>query len=59
MKIELNLNEQLGKIKRMNATGQAPMGGGVGFNAYNHFHYLSDVSVPYVNPYAIVQVEYR
>ena len=48
MKIELNLNEKIGKIKRMNATGQAPIGGGVGFGAYNHFHYLSDVSVPYV-----------
>jgi hypothetical protein len=48
MKIELNLNEKLGKIKRMNATGQAPMGGGVGYGAYTHFHYLSEISVPYV-----------
>ena len=48
MKIELNLSEKLGKIKRMNATGQAPLGGGQAENAYGNFHYLSDVSVPYV-----------
>ena len=48
MKIELNLSEKLGKIKRMNATGQAPLGGGQAEKAYGNFHYLSDVSVPYV-----------
>ena len=48
MQIKLDLNSKIGKIKRMNATGQAPMGGGIGFGAYKHFHYLSEVSVPYV-----------
>ena len=48
MQIKLNLNEKIGKIKPMNATGQAPMGGGLGFDAYKHFHLLSDIAVPYV-----------
>ena len=48
MKLQLDLNQKIGAIKRMNATGQAPMGGGVAFNAYKHFHYLSEISVPYV-----------
>ncbi|MBP3605468.1 MAG: hypothetical protein J6J66_02605, partial [Clostridia bacterium] len=48
MQIKLDLNSKIGKIKRMNATGQAPMGGGIGFGAYKHFHYLSEASVPYV-----------
>ena len=48
MQIKIDLNQKIGKIKNMNATGQAPMGGGVGENAYNYFHYLSDICVPYV-----------
>ncbi|MBE6644486.1 MAG: hypothetical protein E7612_03795 [Ruminococcaceae bacterium] len=48
MQIDIDLSEKLGKIKRMNATGQAPMGGGIGYGAYKHFHLLSDISVPYV-----------
>lgn len=48
MQITVDLNKKIGEIKRMNATGQAPLGGGIGFGAYEAFHYLSDVSVPYV-----------
>ena len=48
MQIKIDLNKKLGKIKKMNATGQAPMGGGLGYGAYKNFHLLSDVSVPYV-----------
>ncbi len=48
MQIKPDLSKKLGKIKDMNATGQAPMGGGQAFNAFNHFHLLSDISVPYV-----------
>ena len=48
MRISIDLNKITGEIKRMNGTGQAPMGGGIGYNAYNNFFYLSDVCVPYV-----------
>ena len=48
MQIKLDLNKKIGRIKRMNATGQAPMGGGLNHGAFQHFHLLSDVSVPYV-----------
>ena len=48
MQIKIDENQKLGKIKDMNATGQAPMGGGVGFGAYRSFRLLSDVAVPYV-----------
>lgn len=48
MQLKVDLNQKIGEIKAMNATGQAPMGGGIGFDAYKHFHYLSDISVPYV-----------
>ena len=48
MRINIDLNNKIGKIKDMNATGQAPMGGGVGYEAYKNFHLLSDVLVPYV-----------
>ena len=48
MNIKIDLNNKIGKIKRMNATGQAPMGPGIGFGAYDNFSFLSDVSVPYV-----------
>ena len=48
MQLKIDLNQKIGKIKSMNATGQAPMGGGIGFDDYKHFHYLSDISVPYV-----------
>ena len=48
MRLSIDPNKKIGKIKDMNATGQAPLGGGIGFNAYNNFHLLSDVSVPYV-----------
>lgn len=48
MNIRIDLGKTLGEMKRMNATGQAPMGGGLGYGAYQHFHFLSDVGVPYV-----------
>ena len=48
MQIKIDTEKKIGAIKRMNATGQAPMGGGIGYGAYNHFHFLSDISVPYV-----------
>ena len=48
MQITVNLNEQLGTIKRMNATGQAPMGGGIGYKSFQYFSLLSDIGVPYV-----------
>lgn len=48
MEITLDLSKKIGKIKDMNATGQAPLGGGIGFDAYKNFHLLSDVCVPYV-----------
>ena len=48
MQIQIDLGKNLGRIKDMNATGQAPMGGGHGFGAYGSFHLLSDVAVPYV-----------
>ncbi len=47
MQITINLDKKIGKIKNMNATGQAPTSG-QGYKAYEPFHYLSDVSVPYV-----------
>ena len=48
MRINIDLNNKIGKIKDMNATGQTPMGGGVGYEAYKNLHLLSDVLVPYV-----------
>ena len=33
MQLKVDLTKKLGKIKPMNATGQAPMGGGIGFGA--------------------------
>ena len=48
MNIRIDLNTKLGKIKRMNATGQAPMNDGMGFKSFDHFHLLSDISVSYV-----------
>ena len=48
MKINVNLDKRLGKIKDMNATGQAPLTGGMGKEEYGYFHCLSDVCVPYV-----------
>ena len=48
MQIQINLDKKVGKIKPMNATGQAPLGGGQGYKAYDRFDYLSDIAVPYV-----------
>ena len=48
MQLKIDLNQKIGKIKAMNATGQAPMGGGIGFDNYKYFHLLSDICVPYV-----------
>ena len=48
MNIQINLKKQLGQIKRMNATGQAPMINGLGYKSFEPFHLLSDISVPYV-----------
>ena len=48
MNLKIDLSKKLGKIKAMNATGQAPLGSGIGFKAYDAFHYISDISVPYV-----------
>ena len=48
MKINVNLTKKIGKIKDMNATGQAPLTGGIGKEQYGYFHCLSDVCVPYV-----------
>ncbi len=47
MQMQINLDKKIGKIKHMNATGQAPMSG-MGYAAYDNFHYLSDICVPYV-----------
>ena len=41
MQIKIDLNRKIGEIKKMNATGQAPMGGGIGYGAYKKFHLLS------------------
>ena len=46
MKITVDLNKPVGKIKDMNSVGQPPISG-IGYNAYGAFHYLSDVSVKY------------
>ena len=36
MKINVNLDKRLGKIKDMNATGQAPLTGGIGKEQYGY-----------------------
>ncbi len=46
MKIKVDINRKIRKIKDMNGVGQPPIGG-VGYNSFDKFHYLSDVSVPY------------
>ena len=48
MNIQIDLKKQLGEIKRMNATGQAPLNDGMGYKSFDLFHLLSDISVPYV-----------
>ena len=48
MQIKLNLNEKIGKIKAMNAVGQGPIGGGIGYSSFSQFHYIKNASIPYV-----------
>ena len=44
--ITINTNNIIGKIKRMHATGQPPFGG-IGKKCFHHFHYLTEIGVPY------------
>ena len=58
MRINIDENQKLGKIKDMNATGQAPMGGGIGYGAYGSFRLLSDgpvITVDYIGCHYTVQ----
>jgi len=48
MKLTVDLSKKLGKIKDMNATGQAPLLAGAGYGSFKYFSLLSDVCVPYV-----------
>ena len=47
MKITVNQEQKLGKIKAMHAVGQPPIGGT--YTAYPslHFHYLTEANIPY------------
>ena len=48
MKLTIDLEKKLGKIKDMNSVGQGPIGGGIGYNSFSEFHYLKAISTPYV-----------
>ena len=53
MKLIVDTKKTLGKIKDMNAVGQGPIGGGVGFSSFSCFHYLEAISVPYVRTHDV------
>ncbi len=46
MKITIDVNQTVGKIKPMHATGQPPLNG-VGRGSYQAFHYLSEIGTPF------------
>lgn len=46
MKITIDVNQALGKIKPMHAVGQPPLYG-VGRNSFGAFHYLSEIGTPF------------
>ena len=45
--LHLHPEQRTGMIKPMHAVGQPPIGGGVGYNSYGLFHYLTDIGAPY------------
>ncbi|MBQ2706945.1 MAG: hypothetical protein IJF67_01670, partial [Clostridia bacterium] len=46
MKLTINTNETVGRIKPMHAAGQPPLGGR-GKNFFEHFHYLTEIGTPF------------
>ena len=51
MKLTINTNETVGRIKPMHAAGQPPLGGR-GKNFFEHFHYLTEIGTPFSRPYS-------
>ena len=45
--IIIDTQKIIDKIRPMHAVGQPPLGGGIAYNGYKHFHYLTDASIPY------------
>ena len=47
VKVTVDFNKQLGKIKPMHAVGQPPFKGGFLKLDFTHFHYITDANIPY------------